>query len=80
MGIELKVSEKGCVSVYGLRRFPISLYPDEWQRILDEADAIRDFIAENHNRLSYKDSPDSIADIPAAADSRTFSQRMGWKR
>jgi hypothetical protein len=50
-GTHLRVSEKGAVSLYGLRRFPITFYREEWDRILDLADEIRAFIHENATRL-----------------------------
>ena len=46
-GVSLKVSEKGGVSVYGLGRFPVTLYKEQWARLLDMADDIRTFIREN---------------------------------
>ena len=46
-GVSLKVSEKGGVSVYGLGRFPVTLYKEQWARLLDMADDIRAFIKEN---------------------------------
>jgi hypothetical protein len=52
--IKLKVSEKGALSVYGLQRFPISLYRTQWEALLDHADAIREFIAANADKLSTK--------------------------
>lgn len=51
----LKVSEKGAVSVYGLGRFPVTLYKEQWVKLLDMADEIRSFIAENQSRLKAKD-------------------------
>jgi len=53
-GVSLKVSEKGGVSVYGLGRFPVTLYKEQWQRLLDMADDIRAFIKENHAKLKTK--------------------------
>jgi hypothetical protein len=50
----LKVSEKGGVSVYGLGRFPVTLYKEQWTRLLDMADDIRAFIAENDAKLKTK--------------------------
>jgi hypothetical protein len=50
----LKVSEKGGVSVYGLGRFPITLYKEQWLRLLDMADEIREFIRDNEGRLKTK--------------------------
>ena len=49
--ISVKVSEKGAVSVYGLQRFPVSLYADQWEAILSRADALRKFIADNRAQL-----------------------------
>ena len=54
-GISMKVSEKGGLSVYGLGRFPITLYPEQWTRLLGMADDIRTFIEENRARLKWKD-------------------------
>ena len=54
-GITLKVSEKGGVSVYGLGRFPITLYKEQWAKLLDMADEIRAFIRENDSKLKTKE-------------------------
>jgi hypothetical protein len=54
-GINLKVSEKGGVSVYGLGRFPVTLYKEQWLKLLDVADEIRAFIRENDSRLKAKE-------------------------
>jgi hypothetical protein len=48
------VSEKGGVSVYGLGRFPVTLYKEQWIRLLDMADEIRAFIKDNDARLKTK--------------------------
>jgi len=53
-GIRLKVSEKGGVSVYGMGRFPVTLYKEQWLRLLDMADEIRAFIAANDAELKSK--------------------------
>ena len=53
-GVSLKVSEKGGVSVYGLGRFPVTLYKEQWTRLLDMADDIRAFIKENEGKLKAK--------------------------
>jgi hypothetical protein len=53
--IDYKVSEKGGVSVYGLGRFPVTLYYEQWIRLLDQADQIRAFMDENKSRLKMKD-------------------------
>lgn len=53
-GVHLKVSEKGGVSLYGIRRFPITFYIEEWQRILDMEPEIRAFLAEHEGELRKK--------------------------
>jgi hypothetical protein len=53
-GLDLRVSEKGGVSLYGLRRFPVTFYADEWEKLLDMADDIRRFVRENDARLKRK--------------------------
>ena len=53
-GITLKVSEKGGVSVYGLGRFPVTLYKEQWTKLLDMADEIRAFIRDNDASLKTK--------------------------
>ncbi|MBI4012701.1 MAG: hypothetical protein HY359_10355 [Candidatus Rokubacteria bacterium] len=53
-GINLKVSDKGGVSVYGLGRFPVTLYKEQWLKLLDMVDEIRAFIRENDARLKTK--------------------------
>jgi hypothetical protein len=53
-GVSLKVSEKGGVSVYGLGRFPVTLYKEQWSRLLDMADEIRTFISEHESQLKAK--------------------------
>ena len=51
----MKVSEKGAVSVYGMGRFPVTLYKEQWLRLLDMSDDIRSFIAANETRLKTKE-------------------------
>ena len=53
--VSLKVSEKGGVSVYGLGRFPVTLYKEQWAKLLDMSDEIRAFIKENDARLKAKE-------------------------
>jgi hypothetical protein len=53
-GTSLKVSEKGGVSVYGLGRFPVTLYKEQWSKLLDMADEIRAFIKDNEAKLKSK--------------------------
>ena len=53
-GVSIKVSEKGGVSVYGLGRFPITLYQEQWLKLLDMSDELRSFIAEHKSELKVK--------------------------
>ena len=53
--VSLKVSEKGAVSVYGLGRFPVTLYKEQWQKLLGLGDEIKKFITENNDRLKTKE-------------------------
>ena len=53
-GIRMKVSEKGAVSIYGMGRFPVTLYKEQWLRLLDMATDIRAFIAANEAKLKAK--------------------------
>lgn len=53
--VSLKVSEKGGLSVYGMGRFPITLYKEQWSKLLDMADEIRAFIKENDTKLKTKE-------------------------
>jgi hypothetical protein len=53
--IRLKVSEKGAVSVYGIRRFPVTLYKEQWLKLLDRSSDIRAFIGANKAQLKAKD-------------------------
>jgi hypothetical protein len=55
VGLSLKVSEKGAVSLYGMGRFPVTLYKEQWLRILASADVIEAFIAENDSKLKSKE-------------------------
>ena len=52
--ISLKVSEKGALSVYGLGRFPVTLYKEQWTKLLEMADEIKAFLKENDDRLKSK--------------------------
>jgi hypothetical protein len=54
-GIRMKVSEKGAVSIYGMGRFPVTLYKEQWLRLLDMSAEIRTFIAANEARLKKRD-------------------------
>ena len=53
-GITIKVSEKGGVSVYGLGRFPVTLYKEQWVKLLDMAEENRGFIRDNEASLKTK--------------------------
>ena len=53
-GLSLRVSEKGAVSVYGLGRFPVTLYKEQWLRLLDMSDDIKEFIRQNDTQLKSK--------------------------
>jgi hypothetical protein len=53
--VSLKVSEKGAVSVYGLGRFPVTLYQEQWQKLLGLSDEIKSFIEENRAKLKVKE-------------------------
>lgn len=53
--MSLKVSEKGALSVYGLGRFPVTLYREQWEKLLGMAGEIRDFIRDNDAALKKKE-------------------------
>jgi len=53
--LEFRVGEKGGVSVYGLGRFPVTLYYEQWVRLLDSVDALRAFLEENKSKLKLRD-------------------------
>ncbi|PYV53324.1 MAG: hypothetical protein DMG96_01055 [Acidobacteria bacterium] len=53
--LEFRVGEKGGVSVYGLGRFPVTLYYEQWIRLLDASDKLREFLEENKSKLKLKD-------------------------
>jgi hypothetical protein len=54
-GISMKVSEKGGLSIYGLGRFPITLYKEQWTKLIDMADDIRAFLKANDAQLKSKE-------------------------
>ena len=54
-GISLKVSAKGALSVYGLGRFPVTLYKEQWNRLLGMTDEIKAFIKANEHELKVKE-------------------------
>jgi len=53
-GVSMKVSEKGGLSVYGLGRFPITLYKEQWTKLLDMSEQIRAFLKEHDAELKTK--------------------------
>jgi len=53
--MSLKVSEKGALSVYGMGRFPVTLYREQWEKLLSMGDQIREFIRENDHLLKKKE-------------------------
>jgi len=52
--LRLQVSQKGAVSLYGIRRFPITFYADEWHTVLGMADEVRSFISQHESELKRK--------------------------
>jgi hypothetical protein len=54
-GLSLKVSEKGGLSLYGMGRFPVTLYKEQWRKILSMAAEIEDFIRKNESQLKTKE-------------------------
>jgi hypothetical protein len=52
--LNLKVSQKGAVSLYGMGRFPVTLYKEQWLRVIEFAEEIKKFIAENQGSLKSK--------------------------
>ena len=53
--LSMKVSEKGALSVYGMGRFPVTLYKEQWLKLLGIAEEIKKFIEENDDKLKAKD-------------------------
>lgn len=56
--LELRVSQKGAVSVYGLNRFPVTLYKEQWERLLDFQEQIRTFIRDHEGELAVRTKPE----------------------
>lgn len=54
-GLSMRVSQKGALSIYGLGRFPVTLYKEQWKRLLDMSDEIRAFIEANDTELRAKE-------------------------
>ena len=66
-GVNFKVSAKGAVSVYGLGRFPVTLYREQWIRLLERADDLKAFMEEHAGELAKKGEPAAAeAEAPAA--------------
>ena len=53
--VSMKVSEKGGLSVYGLGRFPVTLYKEQWTKLLAMSDQIKEFMVENNDKLKTKE-------------------------
>jgi hypothetical protein len=53
--LSMKVSEKGALSIYGMGRFPVTLYKEQWLKLLGIADQIKKYIEENNSRLKTKE-------------------------
>jgi len=53
--LEFKVGEKGGISVYGLGRFPVTLYYEQWNRLLAASDKLKEFMEENKSKLKLKE-------------------------
>ena len=53
--IDFKIGEKGGVSVYGLGRFPVTLYYEQWTKLLDATAKLREFLEENKDKLKLKE-------------------------
>jgi hypothetical protein len=54
-GLTFKVSQKGAMSVYGMGRFPVTLYKEQWIRLLDKADEMREFLEAHDSELKAKE-------------------------
>ncbi len=55
-GLTFKVSAKGCGSVYGLGRFPVTLYYEQWMKLLDQSEQLRGFLEANKGALKLKEA------------------------
>ena len=60
-GLYCKVSQKGAISVYGLQRMPVTLYVEQWERLLDFSDEVRQFAKQNDADLTRKKKPSPAA-------------------
>jgi hypothetical protein len=66
-GLSLKISEKGALSIYGMGRFPVTLYQEQWLKLLEMSDEIRAFIAANSDKLKTKASAAAASVEPPKA-------------
>ena len=66
-GLSLKVSAKGAVSLYGMGRFPVTLYQEQWLKVLGMKEEITNFIEANKAQLKTKDGGSAAADDPEEA-------------
>lgn len=57
-GLYLQVSQKGAVSLYGMGRFPVTLYKEQWQKVIAHMEVIQQFIADHESELKTKDPLD----------------------
>jgi len=64
----LKISEKKALSVYGMGRFPVTLYKEQWQTLLDHADEIRQFLVDHDKELKAKEET-SLSSVRNSHDS-----------
>jgi len=55
-GLSMKISEKGGLSIYGLGRFPVTLYKEQWKKLLDLKDDIMAFLVANDAQLKTKEA------------------------
>ena len=76
--ITLKVSEKGAVSLYGMGRFPVTLYVEQWETVLDMEPTIRDFLAKHSGELTRKAPAPATA--PANGSSTAEALRAAYRR
>ena len=76
-GLSLKVSQKGGVSVYGLGRFPVTLYKEQWEKLLDISDDIRTFIQENEPQLKTKGSGRCLLGRATPEALKSMARRIG---
>ena len=70
-GPSVKVSDKGCVCLYGLGRFPVALYPSQWEVVFDQVESIKQCITDNKETLDAKAKAFEIAKEAAKASETT---------